>query len=69
MSLCERLVEEHLIKKLKFLYKYWFVVDGRVVAFKRELELYEAFQINKTLRVNDLVSEILRRNDNVETLF
>lgn len=69
MSLCERLVEEHLIKKLKFLYKYWFVVDGRVVAFKRELELYEAFQINKTLRVNDLVSEILRRNDNVKTLF
>lgn len=68
-SLHNDTVENDLIVSLKRIYKYWLTIDGVVRVFKRELDLYRFFRIEKSVLVKEVLSEVLRRNPSVEVLF
>lgn len=62
-------VRSYLIHRFKLIYKYWFLVDGKVVVFKNFVDVYPYFNIDSNVLVRDLVDVVLKKHSNVKILF
>jgi hypothetical protein len=62
-------VEKELIYRLKQVYKYWFVVNGKIQVFKSILAVYETFKLSKSIAVKDIEKELMKTNKNIKCLF
>ena len=62
-------IEKELIRYLKCIYKYWFIVDGEIKVFKSALAVYKAFNIPLGILAKDLVVEVVKTVPNCRILF
>ena len=69
LHLNEDTVEKRIIYSLKQIYKYWFIVDGKLQVFPGALAVYKAFNLPLTIPVNNIVMELKTTNKNFHVLF
>jgi hypothetical protein len=69
LHLNENTIEKQLIGSLKRLYKYWFVIDGKVTVFKDAIEVIKAFNIPGDVLIRDLLKEVEKKVKGLKVLF
>jgi hypothetical protein len=62
-------VEKELVMRLKQIYRYWFVVDGKLQVFRNALEVYDTFKLPSGVLVKDIVKELEKNINNFHVLF
>lgn len=69
LNLIQDSVEQELIRRLKKIYRYWFVVEGKIRVFKTTLEVYKAFNVPTGTLVKDLVAKVEETVPDAKCLF
>jgi len=65
----EDVVEKELVRGLKRVYKFWFVVDNKLHVFKNVTEVVNKFNISLDTLVRNIVNEVRKVIDNFRVLF
>ena len=68
-SLTDNLIEDHLIKALKRIYRYWFIIDDRLFLYKSASSVFKAFNIPLSTLVSNLEIEVGKTVPNFYVLF
>lgn len=62
-------VEKELIFRLKKAYKYWFFIRGKLVACKTAMDVVRTFSLPDNTLLRNVVSEVIKRNNDIRVLF
>lgn len=62
-------VEKDLIRELKEIYRYWFVVNGQLRIFRKSIDVYKEFKIPCNVEIKNLVSEVSKVVEDFRVLF
>lgn len=62
-------VEKLLVRKMKEIIPRWYRCKGSILVFKRTKDVYESFNIPKTVSVNDIDEWVVNNNPDVELVF
>lgn len=62
-------VEKELIARLKKAYVKWYVIDGKIKAFKTHQDVYNTFNIPEEVLVRFIDQEVMTRVNNFDFLF
>lgn len=65
----ENALERYLIRSLKRFYKHWFVIDGKIRAFKTSIDVYAEFDISLDIPIRYLSTKIKELNPDINELF
>ena len=68
-TLANNSVEIELLRGLKSVYRYWFVVDTKIQAFHKPSDVCRAFGLSTGIRMKDLVTEAIRLIKGLSVLF
>lgn len=69
LNLIQGSVEKELIRRLKKIHKYWFVVNGEIQVFDTTSELYKTFDIPLKVLSKNVVLEIAKKIKDFKVLF
>ena len=69
LHLNENTVERQLISSLKRIYKYWFLVDGKLLVFKGPLDVCSVFKLPSSVLIKDIVTEVCKKFVSCKVLF
>lgn len=69
LNLSDGSVESELIRRLKSIYVRWYMVDDKLMVFKKLLDIYSFFNINPSVNIKDLDSEIQKTVKKFSVLF
>ena len=62
-------IEKELIRLLKIVYPYWFIVHGKIRAFKTTFDVLTFFDISDNIPIEELVSFIEKTKPGIKVLF
>lgn len=62
-------VEYELISRLKYIYKYWFLIEGKLHIFKNDIEVIEVFKLPITMPIRNMIKELRRIIQDFQVLF
>jgi hypothetical protein len=63
------LLEASLIQKLKQVYRKWYLVNGKIIVFKKTIDVYNHFKIDKDVTFNKLDAEVAKKVSDFKVLF
>lgn len=69
LNLIQDSVEKELIRRLKKIYKYWFVVNGEIKVFNNILDIYRTFDISLKVLGKNVISEVAKKIKDFKVLF
>ena len=62
-------VEKEVIRSLKRIYRYWFIISGKIRVFRTALDLCNFFKLPPKTRVEDFVSTVQQLMPDTRILF
>jgi hypothetical protein len=69
LNLRDGSVENELIRRLRKVYRYWFLVDDKIITCKTAMDVYKRFDIPLDILVRNLELFLTQKYTNIKTLF
>lgn len=69
LNLQNNSIEKYLINYLKKAYVRWYVIDNKIIVFKNFLDIYQSFNIDKSIIVKNIDYDVEKRVKDFKVLF